>query len=145
MQNHSTIQNNMYKYINPENPALKELHEYGRELVIEITEMFPDEMKKLLQQISEGIKTKNYDYISMGVHTAKRNVSYYIDYKNPIFELWENFEIKSRQKADEQREKGSTVENIDFTPDFEKLKEISEVIILEVKQLGEEYKNGKYS
>ena len=135
----------MYKYINPNNKHLNEIKECGSELLFEIIEMLPEEMKKYLQLISEGIQTKNYEYISRGVHSVKRSVSYFIDSGNPIFEFCNDFENKSRLKMEEQRNKSTTVESIDFAHDLEELKEIARIFIIEIKQFEEEYKNGKYS
>lgn len=130
----------MYKYINPNNTHLKEIMEYGENMVIEIIDMMPEEYQKHVEEIKRGIANKQYNDITIGVHSIKANLRYFIEIKHPVIEFCQDFENRARLLQDEMKETGSVKEHVDFTADFEKLLEITEEPLQEIQLFGFELK-----
>jgi HPt (histidine-containing phosphotransfer) domain-containing protein len=130
----------MYKYINPNNRHLQEIMEYGENMVIEIIDMMPEEYQKHVEEIRRGIATKQYSDITIGVHSIKANLRYFIEIQHPVIQFCQDFENRSRALQDEMKDTGSVKEHVDFTADFEKLLEITEEPLQEIQLFGFELK-----
>ena len=88
-----------------------------------------------------GIKDKNYNAIKLAVHTIKSDLRHFINKDHTIIEFVQDFENRAYALAKEKKTNGYVNHEIDFTPDLEKLKEITSEPHKEIVRLGEEYKN----
>ena len=132
----------MYNYIKTDNPPLEELKEVGMDLVIEIAEMMPDQTEESINLIRGGLPNNDYSAIARGAHSIKSNLKLFMDEHSPAVEFSYDFETRATELKEELKENGIVENDFDFTPDLEKLIEITKKPLEEIKRLGEEYKNG---
>lgn len=132
----------MYKYLRLDTENYQGLLEslskdQIREIIIE---QVPVDFDLHIQKIEEGIAEKDYDKIRRGVHDIKANFRHFIPKESELIMFIQDFENRAGEKQDEQ-ENGTVEHHVDFTPDLNKLKEISKEPMEEIIQLGREYKN----
>jgi len=129
----------MYKYVNPKNKHLKELKQYGKDLIIDIILMLPGEFDKNTRLIAQGIETNNYEEIQRGIHNIKANLRYFIDVENPLIVFYQDFENRSKEKWNEQKNTGRVKTDVDFSPDLQKAIELSREPIEDIMRFKDDF------
>jgi hypothetical protein len=122
----------MYEYISPNNRHLDELKQYGESLIIDIILMLHEEYNKHIRIIEHGIENNNYEEIQRGVHTIKANLRYFIEIQHPLIIFYQDFENRARDKWIEQKSNGYVEKEVDFSPELQKLKDLSREPIEEI-------------
>ena len=92
----------MYKYININSKYIRELQEFNPEMVVEIAAMFPDECKKYLLLVEEGIAAANVEIILRGVHSLKSNLNIFIDEQHEVIQYMQQTEASLRSRLESQ-------------------------------------------
>lgn len=131
----------MYQYVDTDTEYFKSLEEFGKEMVIEILEMIPGNYEKYTTEIDQGLASKDYNAIQRGVHSIKSDFRHLINVQSPVIVFFQDFENRARAKLDEQKNTGEVKEAVDFTPDFEKMKQLAEPALAEIVAFTEDYKN----
>lgn len=131
----------MYNFIRTDNPPLQDLKEVGKDLVIEIIEMLPEQFEQGINEMRNALPEKNYDVIERGAHSIKSNLKIFMDEHSPAVEFSFDFEKRAHKLKMEMKEKGFVENPVDFTADLEKLIEITREPLAEIKRYGEEIKN----
>ncbi|MCF8365390.1 MAG: hypothetical protein K9H16_06390 [Bacteroidales bacterium] len=131
----------MYKFIRTDNPPLEDLKEVGKDLVIEIIGMLPHEIENNFIEMRNALQDKNYEIIERGAHSIKSNLKIFMDEYSPAVEFCYDFEKRANKLKMEMKENGFVKHPVDFTPDLEKLINITREPLAEIERFGEEYKN----
>jgi hypothetical protein len=129
----------MYQYVDQNSDYFKGLEEIGKEMVLEILQMIPDNYTKYTNEIKEALKTKDYDTISRGVHSIKSDFRHLVNVSHPVIVFLQDFETRSKAKKDELAKTGSVTEHIDFSPDFMKMLKIGDPVMEEIILFTQEY------
>lgn len=132
----------MYKYIKTDNPPLEDLKQVGMDLVIDIIGMMPDQLEESINNIKDGLQNNDYSAISRGAHSIKSNLKIFMDENSPAVEFSFDLEKRAGKYAKELKDNGFVENHFDFTPDLDKLIEITSGPLEEIKRYGEEIKNG---
>ena len=131
----------MYKYIKTDNPPLEELKEVGLDLVIDIIEMMPNQLEESINTIKNGLQNNDYAAITLGAHSIKSNLKIFMEENSPAVEFSQDFEKRAGRYKEELKSNGFIENHFDFTPDLNKLIEITSGPLEEIKRYGEEIKN----
>lgn len=130
----------MYKYVDTSSEHFKGLEEFGKEMVVEILQMIPENYEKYTEEIREALVKYDYDVIQRGVHSIKSDFRHLINVKSPVIAFLQDFENRARDKKNELKETGRVEHHINFSSDFEKLKELSEPALEEIVSFIEDYR-----
>lgn len=131
----------MYTYIDTGNEHFKNLEEFGKDMVVEILKMIPENYQNYTNELCQALEVRDYDTIQRSVHTIKSDFRHLISIQNPVIIFLQDFEDRAREKWDEKKESGEVKAHHDFTPDYEKLLEITRPALDEIIHFAEEYSN----
>jgi HPt (histidine-containing phosphotransfer) domain-containing protein len=128
-----------YYLIDPDGKYIKELEEYGKELILEILEMFPDEINHNLTQLEKAIRANNFQSTMSSFHTLRRNLELFCKRSLPEYLLMQNIENQLR----ELMEKNKIEEKVSLTAiqltNIEKIQQFSDEVVKEVEAYALEY------
>ncbi|MFP4469590.1 MAG: hypothetical protein ACLFPE_02830 [Bacteroidales bacterium] len=129
----------MYKHVDSNSEHFKGLEEFGKEMVVEILQMIPENYEKYTTEIRNGLANYDYDAIQRGVHSIKSDFRHLINVQSPVITFLQDFENRARDKKNEFKETGSVEEYVNFSADFEKLREMTEPALEEIIRFTDSY------
>lgn len=135
----------MYKYLKLDTDYFQGLVEsLGKAAICEIIiDQVPANFEKYTGQIEEGLAEKDYDKIRRAVHTVKSDFRHFIPVDHEFIRFIQDFEDRAAIKQKEVEEKGAVSEHTDFSADLERLRADAAEPLVEISQLGDEYRNAE--
>ncbi len=75
-----------YRLIDPENKHLRELEEYGFDIVQEVCDFVPDEMDRIFTAIENDIKINEFKNLFRQIHMLRSHFRYFVSPAKPEFQ-----------------------------------------------------------
>jgi hypothetical protein len=122
-----------YNLIDPENKNLLELKEYASEIILEICDMMPGEVKRYLSLIENALQKNNLSDLLFSLHAMRRNFEYFIIRTLPQYKLMIELEYDLQELVHKQNNN----QEVSFSPDriaeIESIRQFANEFLTEVE------------
>ncbi len=129
----------MYKYVETDTEYFRGLEELGKEMVVEILLMIPENYEMYTAEIARALQTYDYSTLQRAVHSIKSDFRYVISVKDPVIAFFQDFENRASDMKEAARNDAAENHH-DFSPDFIKLKEMAAPVLAEIIRFTEDYR-----
>jgi len=110
--------------------------------VIEILDMFQSEHEQNFNLIMSSILKNDFKLISRHSHSVRRSFAIFLNNEHPAMQLLLTFETSARAKSYEHQNNEFVENDVDYKKLLPEIKALLKPCMEEIKELGEEYKNG---